>query len=368
MKNKSLLKRLVCGASALALLFNLCSCSGKKEQEQHLQTNYQPQSVSETQVTTEEKKQGKLNPLTGLYDLEDSAVGTRPTAVVVENAPAARPQWGLSTPDILIEGLAEGGITRMLLLYSDVNKIPKIGPIRSARHDFVELSECFDSIFVHCGWSIYAQSKIKDDKVNNLNGILNYNPKFFYRDSSRASKGTEHTGYSNGKYIAATVASLKYRTEVKSAYANIFSFNQPENDVTPTAGVCSSVKFSFSSSNNHTLTFDSDKKIYLDSLNGSARKDADSVQLSFKNILVLYCKVVSMGDSKGCIDMKLENSNTGYYISDGGYETVSWTKTGNASSSKLVINDSNGNKINLNAGNTYIAIVPTSQKNATTIN
>ena len=75
-----------------------------------------------------------------------------------------------------------------------------------------------------------------------------------------------------------------------------------------------------------------------------------------------------MGDSKGCIDMKLENSNTGYYISDGGYETVSWTKTVSASSSKLVIKDSAGNAVKLNAGNTYIALVPTSQKSATTIN
>lgn len=366
MKNKSLLKRLLCGVAALTMLFNLCACSGKEEQEPQTQTTSEPQSVSET--TTQEIKQGSLNPLTGTYDLADSAVGTRPTAVVVENSPAARPQWGLSTPDILVEGLVEGGITRMLLLYSDVSKIPKVGPIRSARHDFVEIAECFDSIFVHCGWSTYAQSKIKADKVNNLNGIQGYTPKFFYRDSSRASKGTEHTGYSNGKYIAATVSALKYRTEVKSAYANVLSFNAAESEVTPSAGACSSVKFSYSSSNNHTLTYDSGKKIYLDSLNGSARKDADSVQLSFKNILVLYCKVVSMGDSKGCIDMKLENSNTGYYISDGGYETVSWTKTGSASSSKLVIKDSSGNAVKLNAGNTYIALVPTSQKSATTIN
>ena len=74
-----------------------------------------------------------------------------------------------------------------------------------------------------------------------------------------------------------------------------------------------------------------------------------------------------MGDSKGCIDMALEKSNTGYYISDGGYEQVSWTKTGSASSSKLVINNMSGSAVSLNAGNTYIALVPSSQKSATSI-
>lgn len=366
MKSKSLLKRLACGAAALSLMFNLYACSKEDSQEPQTQsTTAQQTTVSQT---TEQKRQGNMNPLTGLYDLDDSAVGTRPTAVVVENSAAARPQWGLSTPDILVEGLVEGGITRMLLLYSDVNKIPKVGPIRSARHDFVEIAECFDSIFVHCGWSIYAESKIKNDKVNNLNGIQGYTPKFFYRDSSRASKGTEHTGYTNGKYISATVGALKYRTDVKSAYANILGFNQPESSVTPSAGVCSNVKFEFSSSGKHSLKYDSNKKLYFDSLNGSARKDADSIQLSFKNVLLLYCKVTKMGDAKGCIDMKLESANTGYYISEGGYETVSWSKTGSASSSKLVIKDSSGNPIKLNAGKTYIALVPSSQKNATTIN
>ena len=35
----------------------------------------------------------------------------RPIAVIVENAPAARPQSGLSKADIVYEILAEGGIT-----------------------------------------------------------------------------------------------------------------------------------------------------------------------------------------------------------------------------------------------------------------
>ena len=74
-----------------------------------------------------------------------------------------------------------------------------------------------------------------------------------------------------------------------------------------------------------------------------------------------------MGDSKGCVDMKLENANKGYYFTNGGYEEISWTKNGSASSSKLVIKKSNGETLTMNPGTTYIAIVPSSQKGATSI-
>ena len=36
-----------------------------------------------------------LNPLTGIEGYNEDAVGKRPVAVVVENSPDARPQWGI---------------------------------------------------------------------------------------------------------------------------------------------------------------------------------------------------------------------------------------------------------------------------------
>lgn len=54
-------------------------------------------------------------------------------ALVVENAQAARPQWGINSPDIIVEGEVEGGETRMLWLFADYTSVPdKIGPMRSA--------------------------------------------------------------------------------------------------------------------------------------------------------------------------------------------------------------------------------------------
>lgn len=362
MNFKKTIKNALCCAMAGAILLGCSACNGKEENVTTTTTTTTTQTTTET--TTEVL--GNINPLTGEYDLDDSAVGNRPIAVVVENSPAARPQWGLSSPDVLVEGVVEGGITRILLLYSDVNEIPKVGPIRSARHDFVEFAECFDAVFVHCGWSIYAEKKIKSDKVNNLNGIQNYSPKFFYRDSSRASKGTEHTGYSNGSYIRATLKSVDYRTDIKSGYESVLSFVD-NNGITTPVNTAGSVSFQYSSSAKYSMKYNSEDGQYYTYLGSSARKDADGVHLNYKNVLLLYCKVNSMGDSKGCVDMKLENTNTGYYFSNGGYEEISWTKNGSASSSKLVLKSSNGETLTMNPGTTYIALVPTSQKSATVI-
>lgn len=372
MKYNGLFKKSVCILMASAMLAGFAGCSKDSANSGETTTSTAPSAantVSNTQSTQANlpAREGELNPLTGLYGMDASAKGKRPFAVVVENSPAARPQWGISTPDILVEGLTEGGITRMLLLYSDVNKIPKIGPLRSARHDFVEISQCFDSIFVHCGWSIYAEEKIKSEGVNNLNGIMGYSPNFFYRDSSRKSKGLEHTGYTNGSYISATLAALKYRTDVKQDHAKVFSFYDETNVVKPTAGVCNSVDFTFSSSYKHSFKYDSSKGVYLDYFNGKPREDDTGAHLSYKNILVLYTPIKSMGDAKGCIDMGLESSNTGYYISANGYEKVTWTKTGSAANSQLVVKNSAGEKITMNAGTTYIGLVPTSQESATVI-
>ena len=105
-------------------------------------------TTSEVTTTDESQPVGTVNPLTGLSGFDKSKLGTRPVAIVISNAPAARPQWGICTPDILTQMLVEGGMTRFIGLFSDVDKKPKMGPVRSARHDFIEYAQGFDAILL----------------------------------------------------------------------------------------------------------------------------------------------------------------------------------------------------------------------------
>lgn len=118
------------------------------------------------------------NPLTGEVDYNDSAVGKRPVAVVVENSPQARPQYNMDSPDIIVEGEVEGGITRMLWLYADMTDLPEqVGPTRSARPSFVQFSQFFDCIYIHFGQSHSkgdyegADDYIKNNNIDNIDGM-----------------------------------------------------------------------------------------------------------------------------------------------------------------------------------------------------
>lgn len=114
----------------------------------------EPTTQPETTTTTTAAPVVITNPLTGEADYNESAVGKRPVAIVVENSPQARPQYNMDTPDIIFEGEVEGGITRMLWFYADMTDLPEqVGPTRSARPSFVEFSQLFDSIFIHFGES-----------------------------------------------------------------------------------------------------------------------------------------------------------------------------------------------------------------------
>ena len=124
-----------------------------------------------------------VNPLTGATvseGFDENSLNQRTVAFVVENAPEARPQFNMDdpelSPDIVLEGEVEAGITRMLWLYADYNKLPeRIGPMRSARPPYIRFSELFDSVFIHWGQSaskgayVGADTVFEQDEVDHIN-------------------------------------------------------------------------------------------------------------------------------------------------------------------------------------------------------
>lgn len=53
--------------------------------------------------------------------------GSRPYAVMINNIQVAMPQCGTSKADIIYEVLAEGGITRMMAIFSQLEGDTPIG-------------------------------------------------------------------------------------------------------------------------------------------------------------------------------------------------------------------------------------------------
>lgn len=342
-------------AFALLLSFNAC----KKKQK--------VETTTTTKVTTT-KNTCIINPLTGLRDLDPSAEGKRPMAVVVQNSEAARPQWGMCSPDIIIEGLAEGGITRMLWLYSDVNDIPKVGSIRSARMDFLEMAEGFDAVFVHCGGAETAYNAIHSRNIDTIDGAK-YLGKYEFRDAERLKKvSSEHTVYTTGKLLSECLSNEGYRTEKKSGYDDILSFCDENSKRSYSSGKCSSLRISYSYSYTYTFKYNTDDKKYYDYIGYKDLKafsEDGGKQVSFTNVIILYLPSIAYINAKGTVDMDLSKGR-GILASNGTYEDITWEK-GNTPSNTLKLYDSKGDSLKLNAGQSYIGLLPEKCSYATII-
>lgn len=300
-----------------------------------------------------------LNPLTGESSFNENAVGKRPVAIVVENAYAARPQWGIddskAAPDIIVEGEVEGGETRMLWLYADYTALPdQVGPVRSARPPFIRFSELFDSIFIHWGQSssrgnyIGADTVFQQDDVDHINEMA-YSDKvgLFGRDSSRGVS-SEHTGVLYGNALEAAIDDLGFRTDIDEDDSTKFSFNEEATAVSDVK--CDSFTLTFSSrTKSRDWTYSEDDKMYhcSDYLTDVART----------NLLVLYddTEYVAKDNYKGSgkaevyCDYKL-SGGSGKLVSLGTVADIEWS----VSDGVLVIKDQNGETVNLNPGKTWI--------------
>ena len=352
-KKSNLMKVLSLTFAIVLTVTAFTGCGGKKEE---------PTTTEPTTIITTEPPVIHRNPLTGEGGYDESLLGNRPVMVVVENHPQARPQWGLTSSDIVFEMVAEGGITRMILMFADSSRLPdKIGPVRSTRHYFLDLAEGYDAIFTHFGQSTYAKTQLANHDIDNINGYVDGS--YFSRDRSR-NVDSEHTAYTTKEWVLKAIENKEYRTTLKEGYDNAFSFNVDGNRVLED-GSCVSATVSFSSSFTYTLNYDKQENVYYSSLNGNPFVSSDGTQQNFQNIVILYTNISAIaGDTKNRVDFDL-NEGHGTYISNGSYEAIKWEKGDSTDMLKLL--DSEGEELKLNTGRTYIAICDDSRESKNTI-
>ena len=339
---------------ALTLIVTAFTGCGGKEEE--------PTTTEPTTVITTEPPVVYRNPLTGEAGYNEELIGNRPVMVVVENHSQARPQWGLTSSDIVFEMVAEGGITRMILMYADASRLPdKIGPVRSTRHYFLDLAEGYDAIFTHFGQSTYAKQQLQSHDIDNINGYVDGS--YFSRDKSR-NVDSEHTAYTTKEWVTKAIEDKEYRTTLKDGYTDAFQFNI-DGDKVLKDGSCVTATVSFSSSYTYTLNYDKQENVYYSSLNGNPFMDSNGTQQNIENIVILYTNISAIsGDTKNRVDFDLSEGE-GRYISNGSYEDISWKK--GDSTDMLKLYDSEGEELKLNTGRTYIAICDNSREANNTI-
>jgi hypothetical protein len=301
-----------------------------------------------TKTTTSKKvvvKAKPISPLTGV-ELSDAALSTRPvTGLMIENSPDARPQSGINDAGIVFEAVAEGGITRFLVLYQE-SQPQYIGPVRSARPYYIDFALPFEASYGHVGGSPDALNDIKTLGVRDLDQF--FNSQAYWRITERYAPHNVYTSFEK----------LNALNQAKGYNTSKFTGFERKKDVpqTPTA---SSIDFTISGPlYSPHYQYEASTNSYKRSQGGVAHVDQKSnAQLSPKVVIAL---VMDKGLQSDGSHTTYKDTGTGkmYVFQDGVASEGAWAKTDRKS--QFVFTDKNGLPMKLNAGQTWVSIVGSS--------
>lgn len=355
---KKLLALLLAGALTLSML-TACGGSGSKTEEPEAEPTPTP-------------KVWHQNPLTGEEQSFDYPYGIRPVAVMVNNImsrdtyQSAWPQSGLSQADVIFEMETEGGITRYMALFRDYSKMPVVGPIRSARDQFVQMMFPYSCLYVHDGASTYAKQLLKTYEYENRDLYPNKNIAFRdYTEYNKGLKAFEHTEFTSGQLITAAVESGKYDIDYKEEPVNMFNWVKYDEPARVLDGVdATTIEWHFSSSYAAKMTYDpaSGKytKDHINLASGFSKPMIDAgnngTNVEFDNILLLWTQIERYPD--GILsDVDLAWGGVGYYFNGGKVEKVRWLKGLPHEPLRIVSLDGTETDVEINVGKSYIAMV-----------
>ena len=296
------------------------------------------------------------NPLTG--EGCDVDIGkNRPIAVMLNNLKKAMPQVGVSQADVIYEMVAEGGITRMMALFQDVEGAGEIGTVRSARDYYVSLACGHDAIFLHAGGSPQAYISIRDWGVTALDCVNGpYEGTLFWRDQTRRKNaGLEHSVLTSSEKIQELLPTY---SRVEPEHEEGFTVGWTFSEEAPAGGqAASQVTVPFSSYKTGVFTYDPETNQYLVSQYDAPYVDGNTgEQVAVSNVLVLHTDISAVrGDDAGRQSVRTTGSGEGVLLRDGQIYSITWQRDDR--SDCLSFLDQSGQPIPLAVGHSYINIV-----------
>lgn len=333
------------------------------------------------EVATGPLNQGDVSPITGIAC---ENWNKRTIAVMQPADVQARPAAGFSEADMVIEMPSfTNSVTRLMGIYGCT--IPKeIGAIRSARHDYLPIASGLNSVFVHWGYSKFAETLLEKKIINNINCLTT---SFCERWQPTGKMRMEDTGFISSEKISQAMKQYGYSTE------NTFSgyLHQAETPLEnrPAAG---RLRVAFANPYDVDYEYDKATNSYLRSWNGQPDVDkSNQKRVAPKNIVVMIAKseqikLSSNFASRGVQDpwdlvpkeeqdgldyggvgrynnMEIgdpwfdtaDNGSATFYFN--GIETTgSWKKDRSKLDSKLFFFDSNGKEIQFVPGQIWVDI------------
>lgn len=350
-------KRVLIGMTAAALSLSMLAGCGKEETEE---TQTYTVNLSQSSMITKAtditlKRDGMiLSDLTGEW-IDESFENKRPIAVMINNLKPAMPQAGIGQADIVYEMLVEGGITRLMAIFTDYSNLDKIGPVRSARHYYDRKAMEYDAIYCHVGQSIFAEADFTAyPDLDNLNGLYAVGNVMYYRTSDRKAP---HNCYTSSEGIDKGIEFEGYSTEKKASYDKMFQFNSEVQDIGGTPA--NKVTTAFNSGRQPWFEYNAeDGKYYRFQYGAPQIDELTGKQLCFENIIIQFAGHAPL--EADLIDISLIGEDEGYYISNGQVIPIRWRKSSDNSVTHFYNID--GTELKMNPGKTWITLFPNNQK------
>lgn len=329
-----------------SLLFSGCSFPGGTASSQAPATQETAAPSAEPTPAAEPVP----NPLTGVADADYT--NRRPVAVTLRTLEGAAPQWGLSSADVLVEGVSEGTTASLMALYSSVDNISKAGPVGPGRDLLLQMALPLNALPVHIDKNIYASNLLNTLTYQDLDGYHIGKAAFaFDQDRQNAGYREENCWYTTGELIKNGLNT--YGTSLEGANTPLFVFGE-RPAVEESARNATALTIAFSPDDSEQLNYAADTGLYVKTnADGSPTVDADNgQQVAFTNVLVLYASS-GIKDDGYTRDYDL-TGGTGLYLTGGAWEQIQWTKED--ATGPLQLTAADGSPLVVSPGKSFIAI------------
>lgn len=326
------------------LLFS-AACSKQQEVVNENVTNSKEENIEETNEEEPIQIYDNMYPLTGLGT--NNSVDTRAVAVMINNHPKARPQSGLYSADVVYELLAEGNVTRFLAIFQS-EQPETIGPVRSARDYYIELSKGFNSLYVAHGWSPEAKRMLEAGEVDSLNGLF-FDGTLFWRSTDRVAP---HNSYISFENIEKGVEKKGYDLEQRP---QAYSFLTEDEITAITGDKGESVNIAYDSSSTWTVKYVYNKEKekyerYSGDVQTADKETATPVLIDNVFVVEMDHKII---DSAGRRKINVTSGGKGFLMQKGVQREVEWQNIDGR-----IIPFKNGEEVGFVPGKTWINIVP----------
>lgn len=336
--------RVLCAATASAMLLTLSACN---ETPAGLDVTVPPADDGNTTTTVATTAPAPIseNIITGVSDMNETTL-QRPVGVMIANNDFIQSeQIGLGAADMWVEAETEGGITRMMAVFANTERVPAaIGPVRSARTPFVKVAQALGLGYVHAGGSYTALDYLASSDTADLDVNAGESGGTYSWRDNEYTHDYEYRLRTSGekltKYLADRGDSIVPTREIPWTFGE--QSGESATDVSVMMSGAQTIGF----------TYNSETGVYTKT-NGSSKTphaDSSGMQICPTTVLVLYTDQYWENDTT--IDFYLQ-SGEGYVFSKGVMRRFDWTRSADG----FTMNEKDGSTLTIGEGKVYLCVV-----------